>query len=181
MKKSSTFSRILATACLGLASLASTAQAAEGDLVLPGAKWWAGFESYVCSPEQTGVSTPAFLADLNVKFDRIVTDSTLDNVLLTANFAEGESDCRYSAILFADNAAKTIRLVESKAFAATGDATCQAGKEVLDSKVSATNYLYYGHPHRAAIMMATPDAEALCGAGATAVGPAFVVKGKIQQ
>ncbi len=147
----------------------------EGDLTLPGAKWFANFTGYVCSPGIQLAEAPANYASLNVKFERMVTDATLDNGLLTASFEESGKECRYSAILFADNAAQTIRFVESKAFAVTDGTECSEGKAVLDSALEYNDYLYYGRPHNLAIM--APNAGEYCGSGL--VGINFVVGGKL--
>lgn len=158
----------------------SSAFAAEGDLVLPGAKWIAKFNKYVCAAFGPEATQPAGHSDLKVKFEQITTDSTLDNGLITASFKVEGKTCRYSALLLADNAAATIRLVESKAFAPEGDVDCSAGKAELDASLESNDYLYYGHPHNLAIMAPVTGAEKVCG-GQKLIGVNFVVSGRISQ
>lgn len=176
MKKSLSLLSVLATLA---APAAHAAQLPQGDLVLPGEKWLAVFNKYVCDARGIQVAAPSALEALQVKFDRLTTDSTLDNALIKATFVVGGQTCRYSAILFADNAAQTSKLVESRAFSAESDVDCSAGRTVLDQALSFNQYLYYGHPHNLAFMMPGVGAETVCGAGAQTVGPNFVVKGKI--
>ncbi len=160
----------------------SSAFAAEGDLVLPNAKWVAKFKNYVCAAFGPTVAQPTGHSDFKVSFEQLVTDSTLDNGLITATFEQDGKACRYSAIVLADNAAATIRLVESKAFAPADQAAdCAAGKLALDASLESNDYLYYGHPHNLAIMAPVAGAEAICGAGQTLVGVNFVVSGRIAQ
>jgi hypothetical protein len=157
-----------------------SAIAAEGDLTLPGERWYARFERFVCESgafQPGSARTPATLAAMNVKFERISSDRSLDNVLLLASFEEKGTACRYSAILFADNAKRTAKLVESKAFASSGSVSCAEGKRKLDGYLADMNYLYYGHPHHAALMMPVEDAQSICGGNETAVGADFVVTG----
>lgn len=164
--------------CL-MALIPAASFAAEGDLELPGERWLAKFDRYVCDYDKATVQ-PAELADLKVTFEKASTDYSLDNVLLLATFEDKGVACRYSALLLADNAAFSSRLVESKAFNAQG-ADCSAGKAVLDRNLAANNYLYYGHPHRIAIMMPVADAEAVCGAGKNTIGVEFVLSGRKQE
>jgi hypothetical protein len=107
----------------------------------------------------------------------MTTDITLDNYLLRATFVENNVTCNYSAILLADNAAWTIKLVESKAYAAVGTSECLEGKAVIDSALADNKYAYLHG--RAAIFSSVAGAEASCGAGATTVGLHFQVTGKL--
>lgn len=163
--------------CL-IALIPAASFAAEGDLELPGERWLTKFDRYVCDYDKA-TAQPAELADLKVAFEKASTDYSLDNVLITAAFEQNGAACRYSAILFADSDNKSSRLVESKAFNAEG-ADCSAGKAVLDRNLAANSYLYYGHPHRIAIMMPVADAEAVCGAGKNTIGVEFVLTGRKQ-
>jgi len=158
---------------------ATFAAANEGDLVLPGERWIAKFDKYVCAAFGAAVARPAAFEDFNVNFEQITTDYTLDNVLLKASFEENGVYCRYSAFLFADNAKHTVQLVESKAYAPNGGSDCAAGKALLDKALDFNDYLYYGHPHNAAIMVSVPGAEAVC--GQNLIGVNFVVKGRVPQ
>lgn len=162
--------------------LATSAMAADGDLVLPGEKWVAGLDSYICQPFQPSVARPEAYEAMDLQFERLSTDSTLDNVLLVATYKEDGADCRYSAILFADNAAFTVKHLDSKAYAPNGGSTCAAGKALIDSQFAGTvQYHYYGHPHHIALVLPFADAEKVCGAGATTIAPDFVLKKRIQQ
>jgi hypothetical protein len=164
--------------CL-IALLPAAAFATESDLELPGERWLAKFDRYVCGYDAP-TNAPAELADLKVVFEKASTDRSLDNALLLASYEQDGVACRYNAILLADNAAFTSRLVESKAYAVNGDGDCSRGKSVLDRNLSANTYLYYGHPHRLAIMMPVADAEAVCGPGKNTIGVEFVVYGRKQ-
>jgi hypothetical protein len=156
-----------------------SAFANDGDLVLPGEKWLATFDRYTCDDQGGSTVAPSAFHELNVEFSQITTDSSLDNVLLKATFVEGGSLCRYSAILFADNPAHTVQLVESKSFAESGNSNCETGKAVLDAHLSPLNdYLYFGRPHNIAIMVPAADSKALCGSNG-GVGVDFVVRGKV--
>ena len=162
---------------LCLLAVASTAQA-ETDLTLPGEKWIAQFNKYICSETGPAVAAPAALTERNVVFEQITTDQTLDNVLLKATFVEAGVSCRYNAILFADNAARQSRLVESKAYAPAADGTCNDGKALLDRALASTDYLYYGHPHNVALLLPDVGGEAVC-EGAETVGVNFIVRGRV--
>lgn len=170
--------KFIAASLLSIASL-SSAIANEGDLVLAGEKWIASFKNYNCAAFGQPVSAPAAFQKLNVVFEKITTDATLDNGLLKATFTEGGASCRYNAILFADNAASTIRLVDSKAYAPAKNSDCAEGKRMIDSALEANNYLYWGHPHNLTIMAPALGAEAVCGNGL--VGINFVVSGRVQK
>lgn len=152
--------------------------AAEGDLTLPGEKWLAKFDKYVCAAFGPAVTRPEALERMNVQFAQITTDSTLDNGLVLATFEENGKACRYNAIVLADNAASTIKLVDSKAYAPAGDSGCETGKAVLDDALRAVDYLYYGHPHNLALMLPGVGAEGVCNGGQV-IGANFVVKGKV--
>ncbi len=166
--------RILALLTL----LAPFAASADGDLTLPGERWYSKFDRYVCNPMQEGTAvTPSELSAIDVNFLRLTTDRSLDNVLLLATFTENETTCRYSALLFADNAAQRARLLQSKAYAPDERSLCASGKALLDRLLGDVKYLYYGHPHRVALMMETADAQNICGASMNAVGVDFLVTG----
>ncbi|RZA07625.1 MAG: hypothetical protein EOP11_07175 [Proteobacteria bacterium] len=169
-------------AVLSLLALSlSPAAFAESDLSIPGEKWVAKFDKYVCAAFGAGVAQPSALSEIGFTFETITTDSTLDNGVIRGSFTDGDTACRYSAIVLADNAAATMKLVESKAYATAGEGSCARGQATLDAALRENNYLYYGHPHNLAIMAPLAGAEAVCGAGATNVGINFVVSGKIKQ
>lgn len=154
------------------------AMAHENDLVLPGAKWIATFKNYLCTAFGTATDRPSALEQYQVAFETVVTDSTLDNGLIKASFVENGTACRYNAILLADNAAATLRLVNSISFATSGSGDCLAGKTVLDAALESNDYLYWGHPHNLSIMAPVAGAREIC--NADLVGINFVVTGRIQ-
>jgi hypothetical protein len=168
--------KLIVAALVSVFSMASFAQ--NGDLVLPGAKWQAKFNGYICAAFGAKVAAPAAFAKFDVQFIDIVTDSSLDNGLIKATFTEEGKACRYNAIVFADNAASTMRLVESKAYATSDNSECAAGKAVLDSAFEANDYLYYGHPHNLGVMAPVEGAAEICN-GSDLVGINFVVSGKL--
>lgn len=163
-----------------LAALSLTsAFATEGDLTLPGERWEAKFTAYVCADGNTQTaSVPADFASRKIVFGRATTDMSLDNLLLKATFEENGVVCNYSALVFADNAAWTAKLVESKAYAPNGGSECVEGKAYIDSMLDFNAYKYLHG--RAAVMIPVADAAAQCGAEATTVGLHFQVTGKIQ-
>ncbi len=170
--------KITALSLLALISM-SSAFAQDSDLTIPNQKWVATFNKYICAASGPAVTAPSAFSQYQVSFDKITTDSTLDNGLLKATFVEDGQTCRYSAIVFADNAAFTLRLVESRAYAPTKRSHCAAGKAVLDAAFESNNYLYYGHPHNLGIMVPVAGVEAVC-PGAAVMGVNFVVTGRIQ-
>lgn len=172
--KNHLFSAVLAALLLAPAAFAS-----DEDLKLPGEKWLAQFDKYICAAFGPAVERPEGFEELGVEFLQMTTDSTLDNGLLKATFEEDGVQCRYSALLFADNAASTIRLVESKAFAPTSTTKCEVGRERIDQALEMNDYLYYGHPHNLAIMAPIVGAGHVCGPNAKLIGINFVVKGRI--
>lgn len=158
----------------------SSAFAADSDLTLPGERWLAKFTAYVCEDGNTQTaSVPAQFADINAVFGRATTDMSLDNLLIKATFDEAGVACNYSALVFADNAAWTATLVESKAYAPNGGADCAQGKAVLDAALKFNSYKYLHG--RAAIFVPAADAAVQCSATSTTVGLHFQVQGKIQQ
>jgi hypothetical protein len=165
---------------LALVSLSALPSAhANEDLSLPGERWLAEFTGYICQAYGPAAERPRALDTLNVQFTRMTSDQTLDNGLIKATFEQDGATCRYSALMFADNAAQTIRLVESRAFAQDSNVDCSAGQAVIDAGLRDTNkYLYFGHPHNLTIMAAFPGAAEAC-SGAELVGVNFVVKGRV--
>jgi len=174
--------RLLLASVLCLAPAAFAA--APADLILPGERWIAASDKYVCSEDGVAVTQPPALQSIQAVFEQMTTDFTLDNALIKATFQENGKTCRYNAILFADNALRTAQLVQSIAFNPSGDAAayrdCSSGKAVLDAAFKSVNYLYYGHPHSLAFMLPGVGAETVCGEGAEAVGVNFKLQGKIQ-
>jgi hypothetical protein len=171
-------------ALLTIMTLSTLAQANE--LTIPGEKWLAKFTGFICAAYTDTVAAPTEFAKINVKFEQITTDSTLDNALLKATFEQDGKTCRYNSIISADNTAQTYELVQSIAYDVNGKTAaaykdCNAGKAVIDNAFKATNkYLYYGHPHNLAFMLPNTGAENVCGAGAEMIGANFVVSGIIK-
>ncbi len=154
---------------------------AQQDLSIPGEKWEARPSGYICQPAGAPVEVPGLHRAMNLRFEHVRTDQTLDNGLIKATFVENNSTCRYSAVLFADNTASTIRLVQSRAFPVNGSSNCARGKSVLDAQLANNRYLYWGRPHHLTIVIPTPEAERICGRGVTHVGLDFTVAGRLPQ
>ena len=158
-----------------LLALAATTAFANTDLEIAGERWEAKHTGYTCAAFAGESNSPLSHEKINAKFEVIRTDKSLDNALILATFEEGNSVCRYSSILIADNAASTIKLVKSRAYALNGNSKCLNGKNILDSNLANNEYLYWGHPHHVTIMMPVKDAETTCGPEATHVGLDFTV------
>lgn len=161
---------------LSAASLIASMTLANEDLNLGGKeRWEAKHTGYICDAFKAPTDAPLLHQDMNVQFEVLRTDKTLDNGLVLATFeAEGET-CRYSALLFADNAASTINFVDSKAYGLNKNVDCSEGKEILDLHLENNDYLYWGHPHHVTIMMPVESASDICGEGATHIGLDFTV------
>lgn len=156
----------------------TTAIANDGDLTMPGERWNSKFTAFVCGDGNIQASAvPTDFQSYEIEIGRMTTDMSLDNFLLRATFIENDVTCNYSAILLADNAAWTIKLVESKAFAVDGGSECLGGKAVIDSALADNKYIYLHG--RAAIWAPVAGAELSCGATATTVGLHFQVTGKL--
>lgn len=162
-----------------VASMTSVFAQDVRDLSLPGEKWVAKHTGYVCNTTVAATAVPSELDAIKVKFERITTDSTLDNGLIKASFEENGIACRYNAIVLADNAASTMKLVESKAYSVAEESDCAFGKAVIDAALVSNDYLYYGRPHNLAILIPSASAEAICGSGAQYIGINFLVSGRI--
>jgi len=160
---------------LGLLTIFSSLSFANEDLKLPGERWEAKSTGYRCAAFAADSNSPLSHEQLNVEFEVLRTDKSLDNGIVFATFEQDQSSCRYSAILLADNAASTIALVKSKAYATQGSSDCLKGKAILDAHLSSNEYLYWGHPHHVTIMMPVASAQEVCGVGATHVGLDFTV------
>lgn len=162
-----------------LLTVSTLSFAQSGDLTMPGERWQTTFNKYICNNVVTDVATPVEFARINAQFGTVTTDITLDNGLMKATFEENGKVCNYSAILLADNALSTIKLITSKAYAVNGDTECTEGQKVIDEAFKGPNkYLYYGHPHNLAVMVPLADAGNIC-AGQTTMGVNFVLTGKI--
>lgn len=160
------------------------ALANAGELTLPGERWQAKFDKFICQAFGESVTRPQALETLNAQFERLTTDSTLDNVLLRATYEDAGVACRYNALLFADNQTQTYSLVQSVGYSPENEQNvqaCAAGKAVLDAALAGNKYLYYGHPHNVALLMTGVGSEAVCGADASVMGANFVVTGIINK
>ena len=164
---------------VALTTLSMSAFAQDGDLVLQGEKWIAKSTGYICAAFGPTVEAPSAFSQLDVKFEKVTADSTLDNGLIKGTFTENGKACRYNAIIFADNAASTYRLVTSKAYAPADNSECAEGKALLDAAFAGGDYLYWGHPHNLTFMSPLTEADASC-PGATHIGINFVVSGRIK-
>ena len=142
-------------------ALLSTLTSAN-DLTIPGERWLGEFDGFRCAAYGSFVATPASYDAMGLEITQMTTDMSLDNGLIKATYLDGSSECRYSAVVFADNSAKTIELVESKAYAVDGVAECSAGKELLDKQFKLTNYIYWAG--RVLVMVQDASAPDLCGA-----------------
>jgi len=159
-----------------LALTITSAFAQDSDLVLNDERWLAEFTTYVCEDGNVEArQVPNELALFNVQFGRLTTDFSLDNVLIKATFTENGQECRYSAMMFADNAAWTIGLVDSKAYSVNGTTDCAEGKNALDSILEFNSYKYLHG--RAAIFVNSENAEASC--GSDKIGIHFQARGRI--
>ncbi len=156
-------------------ALISLSAFASGDLTLEGERWEAKHTGYKCGAFSSEAQAPLSHQRLNVNFEVLRTDKTLDNGLVLASFEVGGSKCRYSALLLADNDASTIKLVDSKAYSLDEGVSCEEGRQILDENLASNDYLYWGHPHHVTIMMPVHSAEEICGSGATHVGLDFTV------
>ncbi|KYG65092.1 hypothetical protein AZI87_10995 [Bdellovibrio bacteriovorus] len=146
------------------------------DLVLDGERWLAKFTGYVCDDGNTQVATPEEIAAKGIQFTTASADYSLDNILLKATFSEDGATCGYSAILFADNAAWTVKLEKSNAYATAGTSTCAAGKAFLDNLLSFNAYKYLHG--RVALYVPVADASKLC--SSDKVGIHIQVTGRVK-
>ena len=152
---------------------------ANTDLALENERWYGKFTAYVCNDGNTqAAEVPAEFAGYNVEFGHIGTDYSLDNFIMKATFTENGTECSYSAFLTADNAAWTIALTESRAFAVNGNGTCEEGKAVIDQVLTFNNYKYLHG--RAAIYSTFSNADVACADGSGKIGLHFQVLGRRQ-
>lgn len=95
---------------------------------------------------------------------------------MKATFIENGITCNYSSLLFADNANKTVKLEQSKAYSTQGDSACSEGKTYLDNLLAFNTYKYLHG--RVAIYVPTTDSQALC--SSDKVGIHLQVTGRVQ-
>lgn len=142
------------------------------DLVLEGERWVGKWTAYVCDDGNTeATEVPAELAPYNVEFTHIGADYSLDNITIRAQYQENGVTCSYSSILFADNEAWTIELVESRAIPSS---ECASGKEVMDLTLEMNDYKYLHG--RAAVYVPFSNSQMAC--GSETIGIHFQVTGK---
>jgi hypothetical protein len=157
---------------LALALIAPQAQAAEGDLILPGARFLANFDRFICNDfAEEGVPLPSSLEGLGLKFDQLQVDGMTVAALITADFEENGQACRYSALL-QRGARSTLNLKESKAFAADAATTCESGKAVIDALVTKMSFSVTKPINFIGLRIPAVDA-AVCGEGAKGVKIVF--------
>lgn len=171
--------KIILTAAFALTAISSVFAAENTDLELENERWFGKFTAYVCNDGNTQASeAPSELADYQVEFGHIGTDYSLDNFIMKAVFVENGTKCSYSAFLTADNAAWTITLDQSKAFATEGSGTCSQGQALIDQVLAFNNYTYLHG--RAAIYSTFSNADVACADGSGKIGIHFQVLGRRQ-
>lgn len=164
---------------LALALLFVAAPAfAESDLSLFGETYAGAFKGYTCGENSGLTATPAAFKNNNFNFTSLTTDAHLRTGLLLATFTENGSTCRYSVIVDVDAKNDILRIQASKAFDPQNISSCVNGKQFLDSLIDGVHYLYFGHPHNAALQFAMPDAFSVCGGRGNFVGPVFQYAGR---
>jgi hypothetical protein len=157
---------------LALALIAPQAYAAEGDLVLPGARFLANFDRFICNDfAEEGVALPASLEGFGLKFDQLQVDGMTVAALITANFEENGQVCRYSGLL-QRGARSSLNLKESKAFSTGADITCESGKAVIDALVAKMTFSVTKPINYIGLRVPAVNAEA-CGADAKGVKIVF--------
>jgi len=162
-----------------LTSLSSFAAPNE-DLVLDGARWLAKANGFVCRTAlDTLLPAPASLQSINLAFETMSTDFTLDNGLILGTFSEEGNTCRYSARVLADNSTNALTLVESRAFSSKGESLCAEGKATLDRALTATSYIFRERTKHLTVFLLNENAADMCGEGATEVGVDFVLTKKL--
>ncbi len=151
------------------------------DLVLDGARWAGKPTGFVCSSDTAQlVSAPSDYASIGLKFESAVTDYTLDNGLVVGTFSPEEgTTCRYSARILADNAASTLKLIESRAYASEGEASCAEGKALVDAAFESDRYIFKERGHMLTVLAPNANAAEVCGEGAETIGIQFTLAGKI--
>lgn len=169
--------KFIFAALLSVLSVSCAFAAQNTDLVLENERWYGKFTAYVCDDGNTqALEVPAEFADYNVTFAHIGTDYSLDNFVMTATFEENGTKCNYSALLLADNAAWTIALTESKAYATEGTGSCGAGQAMIDEVLAFNNYKYLHG--RAAIYFPFSNSITACVDGSGKIGLHFQVLGR---
>lgn len=154
---------------------------AEATLELEGARWVARSSGYKCVEAGEEVDAPVIHEDMSLYFQGLWTDYSLDNVLIKAKYLDemSGSACNYRAILFADNAKKTIKLVKSESMTTRQEhGPCKDGKVFLDAQLANNNYLYWGDPDHVTIMIESE--EVICEEDNGSVGIDFTLIGKVE-
>ncbi len=165
------FKRLSLIALIALAFNNANAQA-QTDLVLEGERWVGKWTGYVCDDGNTeAAEAPAELMDYGVEFTHIGADYSLDNVTIRAQYQENGVTCNYSSILFADNDAWTVELVESRVYPAD---SCASGKELMDQTFEMNDYKYLHG--RVAVYVPFSNSQMAC--GSENIGIHFQVTGK---
>jgi hypothetical protein len=163
---------------IGLAAIGANAAAAQtGDLTLPGERYSAPFDRYICSSfDETGVAEPAAITANGVVFEKLTSDAGLDNFLLVLTYASGDATCRYSAIIQPTATRGIAARTESLAYSTSEGVDCSAGKDYLDAWTGSLPYAYFerrGQPVQVSLGLPLDGLESQCGEGATKIGIVF--------
>jgi hypothetical protein len=160
------------TALAAVLSFASAAHAVEGDLVLEYKHYYSEFDKYVCKDtKEKAITVPDEVKDLRLSFEDLNVSIFLDDALITAQFNEGDIECRYSALYNIDKKGQVITARESKAFALNSDTSCETGKNKIDLLLKKVDYVVL-HDH-ITLKLPTTSLKEACGADSDSVVLAF--------
>lgn len=137
-------------------------------------RWLAQHAGFTCGAENTPTQAPAEFKNKAIMFSYMTTDYTLDNGKFVASYYEKGTECRYNLVGTADNVTFIFTKTDSTAYSINGGSAenCAEGKAYLDSLFATSNNYIYKHGSMT-LQVATADAAALCGEGATHVGIYF--------
>ncbi|WP_413293764.1 hypothetical protein ACLSU7_01570 [Bdellovibrio sp. HCB185ZH] len=153
-------------------SFAASAQPVDGDLVLEYKHYYSEFDKYVCKDTtEKAITIPEEVKDLKLSFEDLNVSIFLDNAILIAEYKEGETDCRYSALYNIDKNAKIITAAETKAFDLSGDKSCETGKSKVDLLLQKLEYVVL-HDH-ITVKFLTTSLKEVCGENSDSVLLAF--------
>ncbi|WP_413557158.1 hypothetical protein [Bdellovibrio sp. HCB209] len=145
----------------------------DGDLVLEYKHYYSEFDKYVCknTSEKALSTVPQEIKDLYLSFEDLNVSIFLDQALLTADFKDGDTECRYSVLYAIDKNAKTLTASETKAFAIDSDKSCDAGKGKVDLLLKKLDYVVL-HDHLT-LKLPTQSLKEACGADSDSAILAF--------
>ncbi|QDK45684.1 hypothetical protein DOM22_11270 [Bdellovibrio sp. ZAP7] len=153
-------------------SFAASAHPVDGDLILEYKHYYSEFDKYVCkSSKEKAITIPDEVKDLKLSFEDLNVSIFLDNAILTAEYKEDETDCRYSALYEIDKNTKVITATESKAFDLQGDKSCEPGKNKVDQLLKKLEYVVL-HEH-ITVKFPTTSLKEACGENSDSVLLAF--------